>query len=110
MNNKITFVALFILIFTMGCVQMRDYTGIREGAFGLDIKKGFDEGGDKKDYCVVGEGIAFVIGDSKNEVIAGIGLPDKVETTLAGHESWIYEDRKINLFFKEDRFDGWNFF
>ncbi len=108
LRNISMLLAVSLIVFS-GCVKLRDYTGIREGAFGLDIKKGFGEGGEKKDYCVFEDGADLVIGDKKSEVTLKIGLPDKVESTLEGYESWLYESRKIKLYFKGERLEGWNF-
>ncbi|MDD3296375.1 MAG: hypothetical protein PHU64_03340 [Candidatus Omnitrophica bacterium] len=100
------FLIPIILVFS-GCVQMRDYTGTREGAFGLDIKTGFDKGADKKDYHIVDEDTALIIGDTKKEIVAKVGLPDKVHTTLEGYEIWIYEDEGVELLFKENDVKSW---
>ncbi|MFA7676776.1 MAG: hypothetical protein WCY34_01245 [Candidatus Omnitrophota bacterium] len=101
-------VFLMVIIFALsGCVQMRDCTGTREGAFGLDIKTGFDEGADKKDYHIVDEDTILIIGDTKNEIISKVGLPDRVHTTLEGYEIWIYEDERVELLFKENNVKSW---
>ena len=100
-------VALFLIL--AACVEMRDYTGERDGAFGLDVKTGFDEGADKKDYHLFEDGVGLVIGDTKNEVTLKIGLPDKVDTTFEGYETWEYDQRKIKLVFREERLNGWSF-
>jgi hypothetical protein len=110
-KRKNNFLILFFLIFIWGCadmVEMRDYTGVREGAFGLDVKRGFDQGVDKKDYYVIKQGVALIIGDTEKEVIVKIGLPDEISTTLDGHKKWLYKNRKINLFFKNKRLNSWN--
>lgn len=96
-----------ILILTMGCVQMRDYLGIRDGSFGLDIKKGFDQGGDKKDYYLIREGIGIVKQDTKNEIMNKLTHPDKIGMTYEGYEYWVYQKRGLKLFFYEDRLKGW---
>ena len=110
MKTKNIILGLFIslLVFAYGCVQMRDYTGIREGAFGLDVNKGFDQGVDKKDYYLINEDVALIVGDSKDEVIFKIGLPDSIKMELDGHESWIYKERKIDLFFSDGRLRSWS--
>jgi len=103
-----TFSVVICLVVLAGCVQMRDYTGIKEGAFGLDMQKGFGEGGNKKDYLILENGNSLIIGDSKNEVIAKIGIPDQVKTTIEGYESWVYESEKITLLFKGERLNDWH--
>ncbi len=105
---KIIVLSFFLLSFT-ACVEMRDYTGVRDGAFGLDIKKGFDQGKDKKDYCLFDDGSFVVLGDKKTEVTQNIGLPDKVESTFEGYESWTYKERKVKLIFDQERLKGWEF-
>jgi len=106
-KKKIFGLVLFIFIFSSACIQMRDYVGTKDGAVGLDLKKGFGQGEVKKDYYVVSEGIGIVIGDTRDEVIAKMGIPDKVDSTLEGYESWIYNTRKIKLLFENDRLDDW---
>ena len=102
-------VALFLLVLMVfcGCVQMRDYTGIKEGAFGLDIRKGFGEGNIKKDYYAIGDRDGLIIGDTAREVTLKIGLPDKVETTQEGYEAWVYEDRKVKFLFEDGKLRDW---
>ena len=87
---------------------MRDYTGVRDGSFGLDVNKGFDQGVDKKDYYMISENVALIVSDTKNDVIFKIGLPNETKIELDGYENWSYEDRKIDLFFKADRLRGWS--
>lgn len=107
MRSLKAFSLIIGLVVLVGCVQMRDYTGIREGAFGLDMQKGFGEGGNKKDYYILKNGNSLIIGDSKNEVIAKNGIPDQVKKTIEGYESWLYESEKINLLFKGERLNDW---
>jgi len=90
-----------------GCVQMRDHTGVRHGAFYLGMHQGFDQGADKKDYYIIKDNVAIIIGDTKNEVIYKISLPDEVSTTLEGYETWIYQDYGLELIFKGDYLGSW---
>jgi len=106
-KNKVFVLVLFIFIFSSSCIQMRDYVGTREGAVGLDLKKGIGPGEIKKDYYVVSEGTGIVVGDTRDEVITKMGIPDEVESTLEGYESWIYNERKVRLLFDDDRLDDW---
>lgn len=110
MSSKIIFTVLTAVVLISGCVQMRDYTGTRDGAAGLDVENRFGPGDAKKDYYVVKDGEGIVIGDSKDEVIAMLGLPDEVKTTLEGYEYWIYAQRNLKLFFSQDRFREWQEF
>jgi hypothetical protein len=96
------------LILSFGCAQMRDYTGVRDGAFGIDVKTGFDQGVDKKDYYLISEEVALIAGDTKNQVIFKIGLPDNTDIGLDGYEQWFYEARGLVLFFRDDRLRGWS--
>ncbi|MBD3263523.1 MAG: hypothetical protein GF375_00290 [Candidatus Omnitrophica bacterium] len=99
-----------ILVFTLqflGCASMRDYVGVKEGAVGLDLKKGFGEGREKKDYYLTSEGEAITVGDTKNEVISFIGLPDAIDTTLEGYESWIYDSRALKILFYNSKVRDW---
>lgn len=106
---KNIFICLSIFLFVLsGCVELRDYTGTREGAFGLDIKKGFGPGADKKDYYVVKKDVNLIIGDTKNEIIFKIGLPDAIDVTLERYERWTYKDEKIKLFFSGNRLKEWS--
>ncbi len=111
MKNLRSFILCFLVLILgsiYGCVQMRDYTGVRDGSFGLDINKGFDQGVDRKDYYMISEDVALIVSDTKNDVIFKIGLPAKTNIELDGYESWSYEDRRIDLFFKGDRLRSWS--
>ena len=88
---------------------MRDHTGVRDGSFIVGVHQGFDQGADKKDYYIVKDGAAILIGDSKNEVIYKIGLPAEIGNTLEGYETWIYEAYGLELIFKGDHLGGWTF-
>lgn len=113
MSKRNVSMFLMLLVLVCGCVRMRDYTGTKEGvfAFGIDMKKGLGEGADsKKDYYVFEDGVNIIVGDSKNEVATKIGLPNKVDATLEKEEVWVYESKGMNLFFRGDRLDNWNFF
>ena len=76
----------------------------------LDVQRGFDAGVDKKDYLLLCGGIALIIGDSENEVIFKIGLPAGIEMGLDGDKIWLYEGRKIDLIFRDERLRGWSRF
>lgn len=104
--------ALLMICITMlflfsACVQMRDYTGIRNGSFGIDIQKGFGEGKEKKDYYITEDGVSFVVHDKKSEIVSKLGFPDEREVTLEGYECWIYKNRKLKLFFQDDYLKEW---
>lgn len=89
------------------CVQMRDYTGIRNGSFGIDIKKGFGQGKEKKDYYITEDGVSFVVHDKKSEIVSKLGFPDERDVTLEGYECWIYKNRKLKLFFQDNYLKEW---
>ncbi|MBP7088962.1 MAG: hypothetical protein KBB01_06690 [Candidatus Omnitrophica bacterium] len=108
--SKITVKFLLLIIFFSGCVKLRDYTGVKGGAFGLDIERKFGSGTDKKDYYQLENGEVIIIGDTKKEVIMKIGLPAKIEKTLDGYEKWVYESKEIELFFKGKRLYDWDSF
>ncbi len=96
------------LVMLAGCAQVRDYVGVKEGAFGLNLRSGFDQGADRKDYYLTEEGDCLVIGDTKDEITALVGAPDKIKTTLEGYEEWVYEDEKVKLFFGDERLKGFS--
>ncbi len=110
-NIKNLALGLFILVlfFAYGCVQMRDYTGTRDGNFVVGVRNGFDQGVDKKSYCIVGEDIVLIIGDTKDDIIFKIGLPTRTKIELDGYENWMYEERKIDLLFSGKRLRGWSY-
>ena len=110
MSFRVIFAVLTLTILISGCVQMRDYTGTRDGAAGLDVENRFGPGAAKKDYYIVKDGDGIVIGDSKDEVIAMLGIPDEVKTTLEGYEYWVYTERNLKLFFSQDRLREWQEF
>lgn len=92
----------------LACVQMRDYTGTKEGAFGIDIKQGIGEGKIKKDYYLSDKNEVIIEGYSKKEVRASLGYPDKITTNLEGNEVWIYQDKKLEIIFYEKKVNDWN--
>ncbi len=108
--NKYPYVIVTVLMVVLlaGCVQMRDYTGSRDGRFGLDVSKGFGKGAEpKKDYYVISGGEGIIIGDTKNEITKKIGLPDKVTSTFEGYESWTYNEREVIFIFSGGRLREW---
>ncbi len=107
-KNLILCLLILVLFSVYGCVQMRDYTGTRDGNFVVGVRNGFDQGVDKKSYCLVGEDIVLIIGDTKNDVIFKIGLPTKTKIELDGYENWMYEEKRIDLFFRGKRLRGWS--
>jgi len=112
MKNIRSFVLCFLvltLVSIYGCVQMRDYTGVRDESFVLDVNKGFDQGIEKKDDYMISDDVALISGDTKDDVIFKIGLPTKTKIELDGYENWMYEDEKIDLFFKSDCLRDWSF-
>ena len=104
--KKILFFAGLVVIFS-SCVQMRDYTGTRDGAFGLEKTKRFGKGDASKDYYVVSGGEGLVKNDTKDEVFIKMGTPDKIETSVEGYELWFYEARKVKLVFESDSLLKW---
>ncbi len=101
------FMGLFSCILS-GCVQVRDYVGTKEGAFGLNVQQGFDKGEVKKDYYLTKSGESLNIRDTKNEIIGKIGSPDTIKTTLAGYEQWVYKNINLELFFENDKLNSFN--
>lgn len=103
-------ILLFVIITLSlsACVQMRDYTGTKEGAFGIDIKQGIGKGSIKKDYYLTDKNEVIIEGYSKKEVRASLGYPDKITTNLEGNNVWIYEDKKIEIIFDSERVNDWN--
>ena len=99
---------ILVLFFTYGCVQMRDYTGTRDGNFVVGLRSGFDQGVDKKSYYVIDQDTTLIIGDSKNNIIFKLGLPTKTKMELDGYENWMYEEKEIDLFFRDNRLSGWS--
>jgi len=106
MNMRIIFGFVCVMLFC-GCVEMRDYVGVKEGHLGLDIERGFGEGKSVKDYYALGNGEGLVIRDRKEAVISKIGNPDHRECTLEGLEAWTYKERNLRLLFDGDFLNGW---
>ncbi|MDD5070019.1 MAG: hypothetical protein PHV17_04760 [Candidatus Omnitrophica bacterium] len=104
--KKILFFAGLAMIFS-SCVQLRDYTGARDGAFGLERTKRIGKGVASKDYYVVSGGEGIVKNDTKDEVFTKMGTPDKIETSVEGYELWFYEERKVKLTFENDALLKW---
>lgn len=106
MRTRIVF-CIFLLFVLVSCVESRDYLGAKEGAVGLDIKKDFGRGQTVKDYFVTEDRIGIIKNDTKNEIIAKLGYPTNISTTLDGYDLWVYEKRGLELFFNGDYLDGW---
>ena len=87
----------------LGCVQMRDHAGKRNGAFTLFSKYHFGEGVAEKDYHIISSQTAIIVGDSKSEITKKIGLPDKIDRRADGIEQWEYKGYGLELQFKGDR-------
>lgn len=102
------FLLVTVLFCTYGCVQVRDYTGTRDGSFVVGLNKGFDQGVESKSYYVFGEDKAIIAGDTKKDVIFKIGLPTETNAELDGYQRWVYEDKRIDLFFSGNRLRGWS--
>ncbi|MFH1771242.1 MAG: hypothetical protein ABH872_00295 [Candidatus Omnitrophota bacterium] len=104
--NGIIFIWLAALT-ACGCVGMRDYVGASRGYLGLDVKKGFGQGNDVKDYVVTDDGTAVIYHDTKEAVFRKLGPPDEKEMTLDGDERWIYDEKNIELFFSGNYLKRW---
>jgi hypothetical protein len=101
-------IVLSILAVSAGCVQMRDYTGERDGHFGLDVSRGFGKGIEpRKDYYVISGGEGIVVGDTKSEITKKIGLPDSVTSTFEGYECWRYHQRSVEFIFSGEELREW---
>jgi hypothetical protein len=86
---------------------MRDCTGARRGAFCLLRDNKFGEGGEGKDYHIISDEIYLSRGDTQNEIIAKIGLPDSQEATKDGYEIWRYKSHSLELYFESGRLKFW---
>ena len=109
--NKVNFFILLLILF-VSCTeaQMRDYVGTKDGAVSVGIKEGFGEGGEVKDYFVTRDNLVVARRDTKSEVTKKIGSPDSIQRMLDGNDCWIYEDRKLELFFDGDYLVEWRSF
>ena len=104
--RRVVFGIGIVLVF-IGCVQRRDYTGVRDGHFGVDVKRSFGPGREMKDYYVIEGGEGIVKNDTKDEVFSKLGEPDSIAITLEGYEAWTYEVRKLELLFKDGYLKEW---
>ncbi|MCF7871122.1 MAG: hypothetical protein K9L77_04360 [Candidatus Omnitrophica bacterium] len=115
MNQRVLVIAFcllisFLTLFLSSCVCLRDYTGAKEGAFGLEITQQMGEGAEQKDYYVTGNNEVVVQGYNKKEIVASLGYPDKVDINLEGDEVWRYEDEQIEILIYEGKVKSWRKF
>lgn len=104
--KKIFFLIIGI-IFITACVQMRDWTGKKNGGVVAFAKHEFGEGEKVHDYYVIDDNNYVIANDTKNEIKKKLGLPAKIEPTLDGHETWYYPEKKVKLIFNGDRLAHW---
>lgn len=106
---KVKVLSLMILVFlAAACVQMRDYTGKKNGAAVILNKQEFGTGASGRDYYMVDSEMALIVDDTKNEVTQKIGSPDSIKRTIDGSEVWLYNEKKIELVFESDRLKHWH--
>ncbi|MDD4294567.1 MAG: hypothetical protein PHP69_03515 [Candidatus Omnitrophica bacterium] len=89
---------------------MRDYTRPTEDDRGLavDYRYSFGEGLDSDNgYYELGQGLYIIVGDTKNEIIQKLGLPDNIDKMPDTSECWVYMSKEIKLYFMSDRLDSW---
>ncbi|MBD3246906.1 MAG: hypothetical protein GF333_07875 [Candidatus Omnitrophica bacterium] len=106
MKTHITGIVLGLCI-TSGCVQMKDYVGVRHGAFGVDMKRGFGPGTEKKEYYLTGDYTGLVRGSSEREIRAHLGSPAEIGSTLEGYTRWVYKEPPITLYLKDGYLYEW---
>jgi len=104
--NKILFL-LFGVIILSACVEMRDFTGRKNGGVVAFSRHEFGSGEGRHDYYKIDDNTALIIDDTKNEVRQKIGSPDIVEPTADGCTRWAYKDKGIELFFDGDYLRSW---
>jgi len=95
------------LIILCACVQMRDHAAKRNGAFTLFSTTPFGEGEVSKDYYLVTPETALIVGDTKNEIVRKIGLPDEIVRRGDGVEAWRYKAHALELQFKGETMAVW---
>ena len=94
---------ILILIFAAGCVEMRDYTGRRNGCLTLLNKHQFGDGAASCDYYRIPGDTYVVRNDTKDEVVNRLGQPDKIVYELGGSEAWTYKKKNLKLKFTGSR-------
>lgn len=102
------FFLLSISLVFISCVQLRDYTFKKHGAFGLAVKQKFGEGNANKDYYLEDSGLWFTVGDSQEQITNNFGSPDKIETTLEGYRAWIYKKYNLKIIFSDGFVKEWH--
>lgn len=92
----------------LGCVKMRDYTYKDDRSFGIRVKQEMGEGYEEsRDYYAADDGVYFVVRDTKDEIVKKMGSPDAREKTVEGYDCWVYENRKLMLYFDGDYLERW---
>ena len=106
MNNII--VLVFFLFVCSGCVQMRDWTGKKNGGVVVFSKTEFGQGQSDRDYYMIDDNNYVIIDDTKNEILAKLGSPDSMSSGADGHVDWVYLDKKVTLVFEGDCLKHWH--
>jgi hypothetical protein len=105
MKNSLFFI-LFLLTIS-GCVEMRDWTGKKNGGVVAYSKHEFGAGEKIHDYYRIDENNYVIVNDTKNEIKQKLGLPAKIEPTCDGREAWYYPEKKVKLLFNGDYLAHW---
>lgn len=105
--DKSAQIVFLLFIFFCGCARVGDYVGTTHGYLTLGMKQKFGGGGEKKNYYALDEMTIISPGALKPDVREKLGLPDKIESNIEGYEIWIYNNRKIKLFFENEKFREW---
>lgn len=86
---------------------MRDYTGVKYGAFCALHARQFGEGHATKDWVKLAGDVYIIKGDTKKEVIRRLGVPDRMCLDDAQIQAWQYSVKRITIFFINDRVSSW---
>jgi hypothetical protein len=93
-----------------GCAQAKNYVGVSHGHLNVGMKQHFGQGANKKNFYNIDKDTVIAVGDSKESVILSIGYPDKCERSLEGYEVWVYNAKRLKLFFDKEYLKEWRVF
>lgn len=102
-----TWLCLCLIFWCAACVEMRDYTGKKNGGVVVFSKTEFGSGQSCRDYYKIDDTAAIIVDDTKNEIVQKLGSPSTIERRADGDETWAYPGKNLQLVFDGDYLKHW---
>jgi hypothetical protein len=94
-------IVLFVLVFLLGCADLRRYVAADRGFVSLRAKQEFGLGQEQNNYYVIEGNGTLSRGDTTHTVSTLLGRPDSISSSFEGYEIWTYELKKIKIYFDQ---------